>query len=103
LNRTKNVFVTGNTVVDALKFVQGQPLSGTAADLIGMAQSKVPSSNRKIILLTAHRRENLGTPLKYIFQAVELLLRSRDDVLVIYPIHRPGERLLGGERSSFKG
>jgi len=85
--RTKNVFVTGNTVVDALKFVQGQPLSDKAADLIRNAESRVPNSNRKIILLTAHRRENLGKPLTYIFQAVSSLLKKYEELLVIYPIH----------------
>jgi len=85
--RSKNVFVTGNTVVDALKIMQDRPRSKFISDVLKVAESRVLLRPPKVILLTAHRRENLGRPLMNIFGAVSDLLRIHEDVVVIYPIH----------------
>ncbi len=67
------IFITGNTVVDALlKFKASLPLA--------------PSEGRKI-LLTTHRRENWGEPMRGIFEAVRRLAREYKDVEVVYPVH----------------
>mmetsp|Transcript_7471 Transcript_7471/g.28078 ORF Transcript_7471/g.28078 Transcript_7471/m.28078 type:complete len:260 (-) Transcript_7471:1142-1921(-) len=85
--RSINVFVTGNTVVDALKYMQDRPRSILVSDILKNAESRVLQQPPKIILLTAHRRENLGTPLVNGFEAVSDILKGHDDVVVIYPIH----------------
>ena len=76
------ITVTGNTVIDALLDTvkdnyqfENQLLSGLDFD------------NKKIILLTAHRRENLGKPLEEIFKAVRDLVIRDDNIEVVYPVH----------------
>jgi len=89
--------VTGNTVIDALRFVSRQPEPEEIVSLIQKAHG------RKIILATAHRRENFGQPLENICQAL-LQLAARDDVEVIYPVHLnpnvqgPVQSLLQGKK-----
>jgi UDP-N-acetylglucosamine 2-epimerase (non-hydrolysing) len=86
--RSQNVFVTGNTVVDALKIMQDRPRSTLISDVLKVAESRaLPFFFPKIILLTAHRRENLGRPLMNIFDAVSAILKGHEDVVVIYPIY----------------
>ncbi len=76
------ITVTGNTVIDALLDTvkdnyqfENQLLSGLDFD------------NKKVILLTAHRRENLGKPLEEIFKAVRDLVLGDDNIEVVYPVH----------------
>jgi len=93
----KTILVTGNPVIDALNFVrkQGEPQEITT--LINQLELKT----RKLILLTAHRRENLGQPLENICYAIKELA-SRDDVEIVYPVHlnpkvqEPVNRILKG-------
>jgi UDP-N-acetylglucosamine 2-epimerase (non-hydrolysing) len=73
--------VTGNTVIDALQFVAAQPEPREIAEL-GNAKSK----NKKLILVTAHRRENFGQPIENICRALSELAQ-RGDVEIIYPVH----------------
>lgn len=81
-NISDNVFVTGNTVIDALKTTVGNNyhFSDEALEAIDF-------SDAKYILLTAHRRENLGQPLRQICRAVRILARDNADVKFIYPMH----------------
>lgn len=81
-NITDNVFVTGNTVIDALKTTvsNNYHFSDEALEAIDF-------SDAKYILLTAHRRENLGQPLRQICRAVRILARDNADVKFIYPMH----------------
>lgn len=72
------IFVTGNTVIDALKTTVTEDYSN--ADLAWACRGR-------LLLLTAHRRENLGEPMKNIFRAVKRLVESFDDLNVIFPIH----------------
>jgi len=70
------VHVTGNTVVDALLWAVEQPLS----------RSFEPAAGRKLVLVTAHRRENFGAPLEAICGAILDLVAARD-IEVLYPVH----------------
>ncbi|HEX3747805.1 MAG TPA: UDP-N-acetylglucosamine 2-epimerase (non-hydrolyzing) [Bryobacteraceae bacterium] len=92
------IVVTGNTGIDAVLQVDGKLSSGTLAgvDLPALDPS------RRLLVVTAHRRENHGAPLEAICEALVRLAR-RGDVQIVYPVHRnpnvmgPVERLLGGE------
>ena len=72
------VFVTGNTVIDALRTTIRQDYEHT--ELTWAADSR-------LILVTAHRRENLGEPMLHMFRAIRRVLEEHPDVKVIYPIH----------------
>jgi UDP-N-acetylglucosamine 2-epimerase (non-hydrolysing) len=86
------IHVTGNTVIDAL--LQVAP-SAQGLDL-GFAQG------RRLVLLTAHRRENFGAPMAQVFRAVRALVDRHDDVAVLYAVHpnpnvrQMAQELLGG-------
>lgn len=81
-NVTENVFITGNTVIDALK-------TTVRADYTFVDETlrAIDFSDAKYILLTAHRRENLGQPLEQICTAVKQLALENADVRFIYPMH----------------
>ncbi|MFO7895156.1 MAG: UDP-N-acetylglucosamine 2-epimerase (non-hydrolyzing) [Longimicrobiales bacterium] len=98
------IFVTGNTVVDALHDVAdrlGQPRDPVlVARLAALADPT--SEESRLILLTAHRRESFGEPLRSVFEAVRKVAERRPDVAFLYPVHPnpnvrgPAEELLGG-------
>lgn len=89
--------VTGNTVIDALQYVSRQPEPPEVAQLL-------TEKPQKLILVTAHRRENFGTPIENICNAL-LQLAKRKDVRIIYPVHlnpniqEPVHRLLTGAKN----
>lgn len=91
-NEGKNdefIFVTGNTAIDALKTTVKETYSHPVLDKIG---------DDRLILLTAHRRENLGEPMRNMFRAIKRLIDEHDDVQVIYPVHlNPVVRELAAE------
>ncbi|MEY8354650.1 UDP-N-acetylglucosamine 2-epimerase (non-hydrolyzing) [Lachnospiraceae bacterium 54-53] len=72
------IFVTGNTAIDALKTTVREDYSHEQLEW---------ASDSRLILLTAHRRENLGEPMRQMFRAVNRILEENPDVKVIYPIH----------------
>ena len=72
------IYVTGNTAIDALKTTVSRECN---------LEWKSWSENNRLLLLTAHRRENLGKPLENIFEAIKEIVEKYDDVKVIYPIH----------------
>lgn len=74
----KHIFVTGNTSIDALKTTIDENYRNDLLDKIG---------DDKIILLTAHRRENIGENMENIFRAINRILDDFSNVQVIYPIH----------------
>ena len=92
-----SVVLTGNTVIDALHW---------ATDLLDLAPPspvlEAVDSRRRLVLLTAHRRESFGEPMLRIFETVRQLVHDRDDVHVVYPVHPnpnvhgPAHDLLGG-------
>ncbi len=86
----KAIAVTGNPVIDALQFVAQQSEPEEIKDLLTKLKIASPSARndigKKLILVTAHRRENFGKPLEDICRALEELA-SRGDVEIIYPVH----------------
>jgi UDP-N-acetylglucosamine 2-epimerase (non-hydrolysing) len=81
--REQQITVTGNTVIDALKYISEKPFDWANSDL-----SKVPL-NKRLILVTTHRRENFGSPLQSICQAVQKLAALyQDSVHIVFPVHR---------------
>lgn len=77
-----NVFVTGNTVIDAFKTTVKPEYCYKDCDV-----KKIDFSGKRCILMTAHRRENLGQPLQNICNAVKRIVEEFPDVEVIYPVH----------------
>lgn len=94
---SERVWVTGNTVVDALEQIRSRPLP-----LRNARAAELPASGRRLVVLTAHRRESFGRPLERVFEAVASLVERAGDVDVLYPVHpnpsvrEPAERILGG-------
>ena len=83
------IYITGNTAIDAMKFTVKTDYTNEIFDWLG---------DSKFILLTAHRRENLGEPMRNIFKAVRRIVLDNKDVKVIYPIHmNPIVREIAGE------
>ena len=76
-----SIFVTGNNVIDAFKTTIKKEFSFEGTPLEGIDMDK------RIVLMTAHRRENLGAPLENICRAVARLVRDFPDIEVIYPVH----------------
>lgn len=77
-----DIFVTGNTVIDALLTVVKESHRFENEDL-----NNIDYSSKKIIVMTCHRRENWGKPMENIFHAVKRILESHGDVELIYPVH----------------
>jgi len=78
----QRVVVTGNPVIDALHWVSALPYDLSVGSLAGIDWSK------RVLLVTAHRRENHGAPLRRICLALrDIVAAYRDDVLVVYPVH----------------
>ncbi len=78
----KDIVITGNPVIDALLEVAGQPYTDGQGPL-----SELPV-DKTLILVTAHRRENFGSPLKEILEAIrDLASRYEDQVHILYPVH----------------
>lgn len=82
-----NIFVTGNPVVDALYEVSSLPESSIITSIRQKIANVMQNSKYRLVLLTAHRRENHGEPLKNIIKAVAQLLIKFPDVVVVYPVH----------------
>ena len=78
INESK-IYVTGNTVIDAMKTTVTNNYKHKELEWI--------KANERMILLTAHRRENLGSPMRNIFKAIKRIVDEFSDVKVIYPIH----------------
>ena len=73
------IYVTGNTAIDAMSTTVNENYVHPDLEWI--------KPNEKLILLTAHRRENLGEPMRHIFRAVKRIVDEFSDIKVIYPIH----------------
>lgn len=97
-----SIFVTGNTVIDALFYIKKKLRDDRALDLMLDSQFDFLDQNKKIILVTGHRRESFGDGFESICKALIEITASHDDVQVVYPVHlnpkvqEPVNRLLGG-------
>ncbi|MEK7287847.1 MAG: UDP-N-acetylglucosamine 2-epimerase (non-hydrolyzing), partial [Elusimicrobiota bacterium] len=83
----KTIFVTGNTAVDALQWFAGTPWSFEKPALRRLFSLNSQMKNVKLILVTAHRRENFGRPFVEICQAIRQIARRHPRVHIIYPVH----------------
>ncbi len=92
----KSIFITGNTVIDALAHTIEEDYTFHEDCL-----NHIDFQNHRIIAMTAHRRENLGTPLENICHAVQRVVENFPDVEVVYAVHKnpavmePVKRILG--------
>jgi UDP-N-acetylglucosamine 2-epimerase (non-hydrolysing) len=78
MNKGQKIFVTGNTAIDALKTTISCDYQNEILDW---------AKGSRLILVTAHRRENLGEPMRQMFMAIKKLTEEFSDVKVIYPVH----------------
>ncbi|RRN69925.1 UDP-N-acetylglucosamine 2-epimerase (non-hydrolyzing) [Peribacillus simplex] len=87
--KQESIVITGNTAIDALKTTVSDSYKHDLIDEIG---------SDKMILLTAHRRENLGEPMRNMFKAIKRLLAENSDIQVVYPVHlNPAVREIADE------
>lgn len=92
--KPETIFVTGNTAIDALKTTVREDYSHPELDW---------AKGSRLILITAHRRENLGEPMKHMFRAIRRVMDEHPDVKAIYPIHmnpvvrQAANEILGGD------
>lgn len=78
------IAVTGNTVIDALLDVSNRPYS-----FAGTPLENLPFGKKRIVLVTAHRRESFGGPFESLCRGLrELALKYRDEIVLVYPVHR---------------
>ena len=81
--KSENIFVTGNTVIDALYH--------TVKDDFVFEDNflkRVDFKNNRVILVTTHRRENLGEPMRHVYKALKDLTKKFEDVHVVFPVHK---------------
>ena len=78
----EGVFVTGNTVIDALKTTVRPDYVFDTEEL-----NRLPYGGKKILLVTCHRRENYGQPMEDIMSALAHIARTHEDVELVYPVH----------------
>ncbi|WP_372447586.1 non-hydrolyzing UDP-N-acetylglucosamine 2-epimerase [Neobacillus rhizophilus] len=76
--KEESIFITGNTAIDALKTTVKSQYSHPVLDRLG---------GDRLVLMTAHRRENTGKPMENMFNAIRRLVEKHDDVQVVYPVH----------------
>ena len=79
---TEGLFVTGNTVIDALKTTVRDDYRFATDEL-----NHLPYGERKVLLVTCHRRENYGEPMKNIMLALRQIAEENPDVELVYPVH----------------
>ena len=81
-NIQEGIYVTGNTVIDAFQYT-------VKKDYIFKEEKikKIDFHKKRLVLLTAHRRENLGKPLENICYAIKHLVEENRDIQVVYPVH----------------
>jgi UDP-N-acetylglucosamine 2-epimerase (non-hydrolysing) len=85
----KSIYVTGNTAIDALKTTVREDYSNEHLDW---------AKDSRLIMITAHRRENLGEPMKHMFRAIRRIIDEHPDIKAIYPIHmNPAVREIANE------
>ncbi len=87
--KSDSIFITGNTAIDALKTTVKETYYHEVLEKVG---------NDRLVLLTAHRRENLGEPMRNMFKAIKRLVEEQKDIQVVYPVHlNPAVREIASE------
>lgn len=98
----KNIFVTGNTVIDALLMVKDKIDNDQTLNSSLAAQFPFLDENKMLILVTGHRRESFGGGFERICEALAITAKKNPDVQILYPLHlnpnvrEPVNRILGG-------
>lgn len=98
----ENIFVTGNTVIDALLMVKEKIEQDTDLKVTLEAQFPYLDENKKLVLVTGHRRESFGGGFERICEALAIIANNNPDVQILYPMHlnpnvrEPVNRILGG-------
>ena len=91
--KAESIFITGNTAIDALKTTVREDYTSTHLEW---------AKGSRLIMITAHRRENLGEPMHHMFRAIRRIIDEHPDVKAVYPIHmnpvvrQAAEEELGG-------
>lgn len=80
MKKENTVFVTGNTAIDALR-------TTVCSEYQHELLSRIQANGNRMVMLTAHRRENLGEPMRNIFRAIRRLILKYEDIEVVYPVH----------------
>jgi len=78
----KNIFITGNTVIDALKYTVKEDYVFSSDKL-----KNIDFEKKKVILLTSHRRENIGEKMENIFRGIKRAVEEVNDAIVVFPVH----------------
>lgn len=78
-----HLYVTGNTVIDALQTTVQKEYTFEEKLL-----NELDYENRRVVLVTTHRRENLGEPMRHVYRAIHRLVDAFDDIEIIFPVHR---------------
>ena len=78
-HKKDHIFVTGNTAIDALRSTVHKDYHHDIMDVI--------DPDKKMILITMHRRENQGEPMKQVFRAMKKVVEKHDDIELVYPVH----------------
>ncbi len=79
---SSQIFITGNPVVDALLMILKNPAKSNTFIL-----QDVDHQRQKIVLLTAHRREHFGEPMRKIFRACRRIVEANPEIVLVYPVH----------------
>ena len=79
----EKIFVTGNTVIDALHKTVDDDFQFEDEML-----QRIDFKNKRIVLVTTHRRENLGEPMRHVYQALRNLIDEFEDVEIVFPVHK---------------
>lgn len=84
--KPESIFVTGNTVIDALLATvkENYQFAGELKKIVDLKQEK----NTRLLLVTTHRRENLGEPLREVYRAFQDLLNTFEDIHLVFPVHK---------------
>ncbi|NLL81744.1 MAG: UDP-N-acetylglucosamine 2-epimerase (non-hydrolyzing) [Tissierellia bacterium] len=78
----EDIFITGNTVIDALQYAIKEDYTFNIQEL-----NDIDYESKNVILLTSHRRENIGKPMENIFSAISDIVKKYEDVEVVFPMH----------------
>ncbi|NOY39543.1 MAG: UDP-N-acetylglucosamine 2-epimerase (non-hydrolyzing) [Nitrospirae bacterium] len=98
----ESIFVTGNTVIDALNMILQKSMPQIVTEILSRAGVNGNSRKRRMILVTAHRRENFGESFESICHGLKKLVERNPDIVIVYPVHlnpnvqEPVTRILQG-------
>lgn len=90
----ESIYITGNTAIDAMRYTITEDYSHELLDSI--------KEDRRVVLVTMHRRENLGEPMTNVFRAINRLVEKHNDIEVVFPIHKNPQVRENAERTLTK-